>query len=247
MTTVLVVDDERQIRRALKLNFTARGYQVVEASTGEEALTAVARARPDVVLLDLGLPGMSGITVIEALRGWTTVPIIVLTARDDEPSKVLALELGADDYVTKPFGMAELVARVRAALRRSPEATGDLAAIETPQFTLDLAAHRAFVRTGRTLAGEPVADEPVADEPVEVRLTPTEWAIVTHLVRHPHHLVTYRELITAVWGPDYEPDQNLLRVHMGHIRRKLETDAARPAYFITDAGVGYRFQPSDES
>jgi two-component system, OmpR family, KDP operon response regulator KdpE len=233
MTSVLIVDDERQIRRALSLNFGARGYQVHEAATGESALTEVARVRPDIVLLDLGLPGMSGLTVIEALRGWTDVPIIVLTARDEEHSKVLALDAGADDYVTKPFGMAELVARVRAALRRAPESAGDVALVQTTQFELDLSAHRAFVHT----------DPPAAR--TEVRLTPTEWGIIGHLVRHPHQLVTYKQLITAVWGPDYQPDQNLLRVHMGHIRRKLETDHAQPRYFITDAGVGYRFQPDD--
>ena len=232
MTSVLIVDDERQIRRALSLNFGARGYQVHEAATGEAALTEVARVRPDIVLLDLGLPGMSGLTVLEALRGWTDIPIIVLTARDEEASKVLALDAGADDYVTKPFGMAELVARVRAALRRSPDPTDDLAIVRSGQFDLDLAAHRAFVHT----AG--------SNEKTEVRLTPTEWAIVIHLVRHPQQLVTYKQLIVAVWGPDYEPDQNLLRVHMGHIRRKLESDHAQPEYFITDAGVGYRFQPA---
>ena len=231
MTSVLIVDDERQIRRALSLNFGARGYQVHEAATGEAALTEVARVRPDIVLLDLGLPGMSGLTVLEALRGWTDIPIIVLTARDEEASKVLALDAGADDYVTKPFGMAELVARVRAALRRSPDPTDDVAIVRSGQFDLDLAAHRAFVHT----AG--------SNEKTEVRLTPTEWAIVIHLVRHPQQLVTYKQLIVAVWGPDYEPDQNLLRVHMGHIRRKLESDHAQPEYFITDAGVGYRFQP----
>jgi len=234
MTSVLVVDDERQIRRALSLNFSARGYTVTEAGSGEAALSQIADDRPDIVLLDLGLPGMNGIAVIEALRGWTSVPIIVLTARDDERSKVLALEAGADDYVTKPFGMAELVARVRAALRRSPETGTEIAVVATPDFSLDLAAHRAFV--GRESA-------PDGTERTEVRLTPTEWGIVNHLVRHPHRLVTYSQLILAVWGPDYEPDQNLLRVHMGHIRRKLEPDHTRPKYFITDAGVGYRFQP----
>ena len=164
MTSVLIVDDERQIRRALSLNFGARGYQVHEAATGEAALTEVARVRPDIVLLDLGLPGMSGLTVLEALRGWTDIPIIVLTARDEEASKVLALDAGADDYVTKPFGMAELVARVRAALRRSPDPTDDVAIVRSGQFDLDLAAHRAFVHT----AG--------SNEKTEVRLTPTEWA-----------------------------------------------------------------------
>ena len=231
MTSVLIVDDERQIRRALSLNFGVRGFEIHEAATGEAALTEVARVRPDIVLLDLGLPGMSGITVIEALRGWTDVPIIVLTARDEERSKVLALDAGADDYVTKPFGMAELVARVRAALRRVPESAADVAVVQTEQFELDLAAHRAFVHTDGSSSR------------TEMRLTPTEWGIVTHLVRHPHQLVTYKQLLTAVWGPDYQPDQNLLRVHMGHIRRKLEADHTVPRYFVTDAGVGYRFQP----
>ena len=167
--------------------------------------------------------------VLEALRGWTKVPVIVLTVRDDERSKVQALEAGADDYVTKPFGMAELVARVRAVLRRNPDAPDEPAEVATASFRLDLAAHRAF-------AGPDMA---------EVRLTPTEWGIVGHLVRNPHRLVTYRQLVTAVWGPTYDPDPNLLRVHMGHIRRKLEADPSHPAYFITDSGVGYRFQPAD--
>lgn len=236
MTSVLVVDDERQIRRALSLNFRARGYAVTEAGSGEAALVQIADSRPDIVLLDLGLPVMDGITVIEALRGWTNVPIIVLTARDDERSKVRALEAGADDYVTKPFGMAELVARVGAALRRSPDASPEFAVITTPDFELDLAAHRAFF-------GSTAGDDATPTTRTEVRLTPTEWGVVGYLVRHPHRLVTYKQLILAVWGPDYDPDQNLLRVHMGHIRRKLEPDHTRPRYFITDAGVGYRFQP----
>ena len=228
MIKILVVDDESQIRRALSLNLGARGYEVFEATTGEAALTVVAGEHPDMVLLDLGLPGMDGIMVLEALRGWTRVPIIVLTVRDDERSKVEALEAGADDYVTKPFGMAELVARIRAVLRRNPETIAETPEVVTSAFRLDLAAHRAF-------AGPDMA---------EVRLTPIEWGMVAHLVRNPHRLVTYRQLVTAVWGPTYDPDQNLLRVHMGHIRRKLEADPSRPQYFITDSGVGYRFQPN---
>jgi len=225
---VLVVDDESQIRRALSLNLGARGYEVFEATTGEAALTVVAGEHPDMVLLDLGLPGMDGIMVLEALRGWTKVPVIVLTVRDDERSKVDALEAGADDYITKPFGMAELVARIRAVLRRNPETAPEAPEVITTSFRLDLAGHRAF-------AGPEMA---------EVRLTPIEWGIVNHLVRNPHRLVTYRQLVTAVWGPTYDPDQNLLRVHMGHIRRKLETDPSHPLHFITDSGVGYRFQPN---
>ena len=229
MIRILVVDDEPQIRRALSLNLGARGYEVYEATSGEAALSVVAGEHPDMVLLDLGLPGMDGIMVLEALRGWTKVPIIVLTVRDDERSKVQALEAGADDYVTKPFGMAELVARIRAVLRRNPAIATESPEVVTAAFRLDLAAHRAFVGEDQT----------------EVRLTPIEWGIVGHLVRNPHRLITYRQLVTVVWGPTYDPDQNLLRVHMGHIRRKLEPDPSRPTFFITDSGVGYRFQPAD--
>jgi two-component system KDP operon response regulator KdpE len=228
MIRALVVDDEPQIRRALALNLGARGYHVLEASSGEAALTTIASEHPDIALLDLGLPGIDGLTVLEAVRGWSTVPIIVLTVRDDERSKVAALEAGADDYVTKPFGMAELVARIRAVLRRNPEGSDEVREVVTEAFRLDLAARRAFVGS----AAE------------EVRLTPIEWSIVMYLVRNPNRLVTYRQLVTAVWGPTYEPDQNLLRVHMVHVRRKLEPDPTRPGFFITDPGIGYRFQLS---
>ncbi len=229
MIRVLIVDDEPQIRRALSLNLGARGYEVFEASSGELALTAAANTHPDIVLLDLGLPGMDGVMVLDALRGWTNVPVIVLTVRDDERSTVHALEAGADDYLTKPFGMAELVARIRAVLRRNPDVPVDPAEVVTADFRLDLAGHRAF-------AGN--------DLP-EVRLTPLEWGIVAHLVRNPRRLVTYRQLLTEVWGPTYDPDPNLLRVHMAHIRRKLEPEPSSPRYFVTDSGVGYRFQPAD--
>ncbi len=230
MIRALVVDDEPQIRRALALNLAARGYEVFQAETGEQALDAVARDRPGIVLLDLGLPGMDGIQVIEALRGWTTVPIIVLTVRDDERSKVAALDAGADDYVTKPFGMAELLARLRAVLRRGVDGDNDaVPVIVTPSFRLDLRAHRAFAGPDES----------------EVRLTPTEWALVEPLVRHPGRLLTYRQLIRTVWGEHYDPDPNILRVHMGHIRRKLERDPARPEHFITDSGMGYRFDAGE--
>ena len=225
MMRALVVDDEPQIRRALALTLAARGYEVFQAETGEQALDAVARHRPAIVLLDLGLPGMDGIQVIEALRGWTTVPIIVLTVRDDERSKVAALDAGADDYVTKPFGMAELLARLRAVLRRGQDGDEATPVIATPSFRLDLQARRAFA----------------GPDGAEVRLTPTEWALVEPLVRHPGRLLTYRQLIRTVWGEHYDPDPNILRVHMGHIRRKLERDPARPEHFITDSGMGYRF------
>jgi two-component system KDP operon response regulator KdpE len=232
MTRVLVVDDEPQIRRALSLNLGARGYQVFEATSGEQALTVVASEHPDIVLLDLGLPGMDGIMVIEAIRGWSRVPVIVLTVRDDERSKVRALDAGADDYVTKPFGMAELLARLRAVVRRAPDGAPEVTQVATGAFRLDLIGHRAFV-------GDASAD---TDTEVEVRLTPTEWGIVEHLVRFPGRLITYRQMVTAVWGPTYDPDPNLLRVHMAHIRHKLERDPSRPVHFITDSGMGYRFE-----
>jgi len=229
VTRILVVDDEPQIRRALVLHLGARGYEVLQAETAQAAMQTAAAEHPDVVLLDLGLPVMDGLLVIEALRGWTNMPIIVLTVRDDERSKVQALDAGADDYVTKPFGMAELLARVRAVLRRIPTGDDEITEVATSSFRLDLVGHRAFV----------------GDR--EARLTPTEWAIAEYLARFPGRLVTYRQLITAVWGPSYDPDPNLLRVHMGHIRRKLEVDATRPKHFITDSGMGYRFDNSDGS
>ena len=227
MISVLVVDDEPQIRRALSLNLGARGYEVFEADSGERALMIAASEHPDIVLLDLGLPGMDGIMVIEAIRGWSTMPIIVLTVRDDERSKVRALDAGADDYVTKPFGMAELLARLRAVIRRTPDSGPEMAEVVTPSFRLDLLARRAFTEGGG-----------------EVRLTPTEWAMVEHLVRHPSRLVTYRQLATAMWGPTFDPDPSLLRVHMVHVRRKLERNPGRPEHFITDSGMGYRFEAS---
>jgi two-component system, OmpR family, KDP operon response regulator KdpE len=227
MTRVLVVDDEVSIRKALSLNLATRGYEVVLADSGEAAMQAVAAEHPDIVLLDLGLPGIDGIGTLEALRGWTQVPVIVLTVRDDEASKIAALDAGADDYITKPFSMGELLARLRAALRRAPDAPAESPVVTADHFRLDLQAHRAFVGDG------------------EVRLTPTEWSIVAYLGRNPGRLITHRQLVTAVWGPTYDPDPNLLRVHMAHIRRKLEADPSRPRHFITDSGVGYRFEPTD--
>jgi len=226
MVKVLVVDDELSIRRALALNLGARGYGVVQADSGEAALQAVAVEHPDAILLDLGLPGIDGIGVIQALRGWTEVPILVLTVRDDDASKIEALDTGADDYITKPFSMGELLARLRAALRRAPGAVVDSPDVVTDHFRLDLVAHRAFVGEG----GE------------EVRLTPTEWSIVTYLSRNAGRLITHRQLTTAVWGPTYTAGPNLLRVHMAHIRRKLEATPSTPVHFITDSGIGYRFE-----
>jgi two-component system, OmpR family, KDP operon response regulator KdpE len=223
---VLVVDDESPMLRALGTNLRARGYQVDLAPTGEDALQLAARHRPDAVILDLGLPGISGIEVIEGLRGWTAVPIIILSARGAEHDKVAALDAGADDYVTKPFGMDELLARLRAALRRIAPAP-ESALVETPDFSVDLAAKKVTGPDG------------------EVRLTPTEWGLVEVLVRNAGKLVSQRQLLQDVWGPQYGEETNYLRVHMAHIRRKLEPHPSRPRYFITEPGMGYRFEGPD--
>lgn len=222
MTRILVVDDEPQILRALGTNLRARGYAVDLAASGEAALALAARHHPDLVVLDLGLPGIDGIEVIRGLRGWTSVPVIVLSVREAERDKVAALDAGADDYVTKPFGMDELLARLRAALRRAAPGE-DEAEVVTPDFTVDLAAKRVTTGAG------------------EVRLTPTEWAIVELLVRNPGRLVSQRQLLQSVWGPQYGTETNYLRVYMAQIRRKLEPDPSRPRYFVTEARMGYRF------
>ena len=219
---MLAVDDEPQMLRALGTNLRARGFDVDLAATGEAALELAARHHPDAVILDLGLPGLSGLEVIEGLRGWSQVPIIILSARDAESEKVAALDAGADDYVTKPFGMNELLARVRAAIRRSTPVPEE-PVIATPDFTVDLSAKRVTARDR------------------EVRLTPTEWHLVEVLVRSADRLVTQRALLQEVWGPQYADETNYLRVHMAHIRRKLEPDPSKPRYFVTEPGMGYRF------
>jgi two-component system KDP operon response regulator KdpE len=223
-TRVLVVDDEPQIRRALGINLRARGYEVDLAETGERALELAARHHPDVVVLDLGLPGIGGVEVIQGLRGWSQVPIIVLSVRETERDKVAALDAGADDYVTKPFGMDELLARMRAALRRAAPAEEE-AVVVTPDFSIDLAAKRVTDADGK-----------------EIRLTPTEWHIVEVLVRHAGKLVGQKQLLQEVWGPAYESETNYLRVFMAQVRRKLEPEPGRPRYFLTEPGMGYRFE-----
>ena len=224
MSRILVVDDETQIRRALEVNLRTRGYDVDLASTGEDALASAAAHLPDIVLLDLGLPGVDGIDVIRGLRGWTDVPIIVISARQDDVDKVAALDAGADDYVTKPFSISELLARVRAALRRhSP--VPDEPSITTADFAIDLQAQR------------------VTRDGADVHLTPTEWAIVAYMARHAGRLITQRQLLQRVWGPQYETETNYLRVHLAAIRRKLEPNPSQPRYFLTEPGVGYRFEP----
>jgi len=225
MTRILVVDDDVQIVRALDINLRAHGYDVVMAATGEAALTSAAAATPDLVIVDLGLPGLDGIDVIRGLRGWTTVPIIVVSAREGDTSKVAALDAGADDYVTKPFSITELLARVRASLRRHQPVADD-PIVETSDFVVDFVSRRV-TRNGAA-----------------VHLTPTEWSIVEYLVRHPGRLVTQRQLLQRVWGPQYENETNYLRVHMAAIRRKLEPTPGQPRYFLTDPGVGYRFEAS---
>ena len=227
MTRVLVVDDEPQLRRALDINLRIRDYDVDVAATGEDALQQATRHRPDLVILDLGLPGIDGIEVIKGLRGWTDVPIIVLTVRDSESEKILALDAGADDYVTKPFALGELLARVRAALRRAAPPGDDEPVVTTASFTVDLAARQIHTPDGTT------------------HLTPTEWLIVEALVRNEGRLVTHRQLLERVWGPNVPYESNLLRVHLAHIRRKLEPDPSRPRHFHTEAGMGYRFTSAD--
>ena len=222
MSRVLVVDDEPQILRALGINLRARGYDVDLAPDGERALDVAARHHPDVVVLDLGLPGIDGVDVIRGIRGWSQVPIVVLSVRDAEGDKVAALDAGADDYVTKPFGMDELLARLRAALRRTVPAEEE-ALVETADFTIDLAAKK------------------VRRDGEEVRLTPTEWHLVEVLVRNRGRLVAQRQLLQEVWGPQYHDETNYLRVFMAQVRRKLEPDPSHPLYLITEPGMGYRF------
>jgi two-component system KDP operon response regulator KdpE len=223
VSRILVVDDEPGLRRALAINLRARGYDVSVAADGAAALAAASQHPPDAVVLDLGLPDMDGTQVIEGLRGWTQTPIIVLSARAGEPDKVLALDAGADDYVTKPFGMDELLARLRAALRRLAPAD-ESPVVRTASFIVDLAA-----KTARDRDGAPV------------RLTPTEWHLLEVLVRNRGKLVGHRQLLQEIWGPQYESETNYLRVYMAQLRRKLEADPSHPQHLITEAGIGYRF------
>ncbi|QIJ65183.1 response regulator [Streptomyces sp. JB150] len=224
-TRVLVVDDEPQIVRALVINLRARTYEVDAAHDGATALELAAARHPDVVLLDLGLPDMDGVEVIRGLRGWTRVPVIVLSARHSSDEKVEALDAGADDYVTKPFGMDELLARLRAAVRRAEPVGGDGdVMVETGTFTVDLAAKKVR-RDGR-----------------DVRLTPTEWHLLEVLVRNGGRLVGQKQLLQEVWGPSYGTETNYLRVYMAQLRRKLEADPSHPKHFVTEPGMGYRFE-----
>jgi two-component system, OmpR family, KDP operon response regulator KdpE len=224
MTRVLVIDDEAPILRALRINLTARKFEVSTAADGASGLAAMARDRPDVLILDLGLPDMDGTDVIRGVRGWTTTPIIVLSAWGQESQKVAALDAGADDYVTKPFGMDELLARLRAAVRRASPAP-EAPVVSTGDFTVDL------------------ADKRVTRDGQDVRLTPTEWQLLEVLVRHSGRLVTQRQLLAEVWGPGYQKEAHYLRVYMANLRRKLEPDPSAPRYLLTEPGIGYRFRP----
>ncbi len=225
MSRVLVVDDAAGLTRALAINLRAHGYEVDVAATGGGGLRAATTRPPDLVILDLGLPDMDGVEVVRGLREWLAAPILVLSARHEQAEKVAALDAGADDYVTKPFGMEELQARIRAALRRSvTEDPGD-GVVEASSFTVDLRAHRVTTESG------------------EVRLTPTEWHLLEVLIRHPGQLVRRRQLLQEVWGPAYRTETNYLRVYMSQLRHKLEADPTRPRHLITEPGVGYRFEP----
>ncbi|HKF33289.1 MAG TPA: response regulator [Jatrophihabitantaceae bacterium] len=222
MTSVLVIDDETALLRALRINLSARDYTVHTATDGISGLAVMARDHPDVVIVDLGLPDMDGTDVIAGIRGWSTAPIIVLSARGEEAQKVHALDAGADDYVTKPFGMNELLARLRAATRRIGPTT-DEPIVDVGDFVIDLASKRVALR-----GGEPV------------RVTPTEWQLLEVLARHRGRLVTSRQLLQQVWGPAYETETHYLRVYMAQLRRKLEPDPARPRHLLTEPGMGYR-------
>lgn len=223
---ILVVDDEPQILRALQINIKARGDEVFAAATGVEALALAARHRPDIAIVDLGLPDIPGLDVIVGIRGWSNLPILVLSGRTDTESKVAALDAGADDFIDKPFAIEELFARVRAVLRRNP--AGDVSpqsSVRVGQWTVDFTSRAVSDHAG-----------------AEQRLTPTEWAILTQLAAHPGQLVTQNQLLEAIWGPQYIDESGYLRFHLRQLRRKLEPEPAHPRYLITEPGVGYRLQ-----
>jgi two-component system, OmpR family, KDP operon response regulator KdpE len=225
VTRVLVVDDELALRRALQITLSARGYQVDSAADGRAALEQAARTIPDVVLLDLGLPDMDGMEVITALRGWTATPIVVLSARTDSTDKIDALDAGADDYVTKPFNMGELLARLRAALRHAGQ-DDEEPTVRLGDVEVDLAARRVRRGANDTL-----------------HLSPTEWRMLTLLLRNPGRLVTTRQVLAQVWGPGFDRETHYPRLYMARLRKKLEADASRPRFLLTEPGMGYRYEP----
>lgn len=220
-TRILVIDDEKQIRRMLKTALTGYGYDIAEASTGHEGLNQTAIFHPDLIILDLGLPDLDGIEVIKKLREWTQTPIIILSVREDEDDKIRALDAGADDYVTKPFSMGELLARLRVALRHMAK-TEDEPVLVFGKLTVDL-AHRLVLLDGE-----------------EIKLTPTEYEILKYLALQAGRVVTHGQLLRAIWGPNYQEQTHYLRVYVGQLRRKIEADPSQPVYIVTEAGVGYR-------
>ncbi|PPJ49390.1 DNA-binding response regulator [Rhizobium sp. KAs_5_22] len=223
LSRILVVDDEPQIQRFLKPSLAAAGYDVIEAATGAEALKAVATQAPDLVILDLGLPDMDGKEVIASLRGWSDIPIVILSARDRESEKIAALDLGADDYVEKPFGIGELTARIRSALRHRGRSEAVPTIMEVDGLTID--PIRRLVSRGTET----------------IRLTPKEYDLLLHLSRHAGRVVTHRTLLTSVWGPAHGDDLHYLRVFIGQLRQKIERDPTQPRIVRTESGVGYRF------
>ena len=223
-TSVLVVDDDPHLLKALRITLQAHGYAVDTAADGGTALRAASSRPPDLMVLDLGLPDLDGADVLRELRRWSSLPVLVLSARHGSSDKVDALDAGADDYITKPFGLDELLARLRALLRRVPEPES-APTVAASSFTVDL-LQRIVTRGGNT-----------------VRLTPTEWGILELLVRNPGRLITQQHLLSAVWGPAYEKETNYLRVYMAQLRRKLEADPANPRHLLTEPGIGYRFVP----
>ncbi len=223
---LLIADDDPQMVRALRITLTAKGYEVVTAADGKQALDAAIREHPDIVVIDLGMPGLTGVEVIQAIRGWSALPILVVSGRSESWDKVEALDAGADDYVTKPFSADELLARIRALSRRVPTAGGE-PVTTFGDVTVDLAA-RVVTRAGAA-----------------VRLTPTEWRLLEVLLRNPGRLVSRETLLTEVWGPQYTSDTGYLRLYLSQLRKKLEPDPASPQYLLTEAGMGYRFRAAD--
>lgn len=218
---VLVIDDEKQIRRMLNIALTGNGYNIAESATGHEGLNRAAIFHPDIIILDLGLPDCDGNDVIRKLREWTQIPIIILSVREQENEKIKALDAGADDYITKPFSMGELLARIRVALRHSTK-TGDEPVLTIGDITLDIS--RRIV----TLRGE------------ELKLTPTEYEILKYLALQADRVVTHRQLLRAIWGPNYQEQTHYLRIYIGQLRHKLEADPTQPRYILTESGIGYR-------
>ena len=223
MTKILVVDDDIQIRRALRNVISARGYEVILASNGEEALDKAALELPDMVVLDLQMPGLSGLNVCKELRSWSNIPILILSVKDLESDKVTALDLGADDYLTKPFKSGELLARIRAHIRRASQTKPASPIFEERGLKVDFASHQVFL------------------ESREIKLTKTEFSILKYLIQKTGKVITYKLLISEIWGSDYKGEISTLRVHIGNLRKKIEKDPNRPKFIITEPGIGYRF------